>query len=594
MARQSLYRLLTSLPFAVTLLGTVLFLTALGTVILQGGPAADYPSRYGKGLGGAILALGLDDLFHTAWFNGLLVLLSISLALVVVRRRAWRLPQCGFLLSHGGVILVLLGALVANVWGFKGFIDLHEGETVTEAVSMDRRTQEMERRALNFSLRLDDFEIERHQPEYRFYVYRMEGEKYRVLRSLGLRDSNGWAFLADSGAEFRVLRAFPDYYQEARVKVVPAGEGGPGLRIRSANDVLVEGRLLWAGKPGRDQARLGDWEQAVRFVWDRPTPDEEARMAEEGPEGHVLVVAGDGCCPAEEVAVKPGGRYPILMGRFHVEVGSYMPDFVYDMETRQAATRSSAPNNPALFVSIRAEGESGVETHRWLFAQMPDYGGHGKAESGPALTYRHLPSTRPLQRELLVVGQSREVWELENGRVKDRTVLECEGRFPKMPDYTFQFLESAREEIEPATRSNEWKNPAVEIELRYGSHAESLLLQAMHGEPILLPDGRTLLSFEPKPDDIKGYLSRLSVMDQGREMVQKTIRVNDPLSYGGFLFYQANYRKEDSTYSGIQVVRDPGLPLVWTGMVMMCLGVVFSFYVRPKILQRESIPAAES
>jgi cytochrome c biogenesis protein ResB len=64
--------------------------------------------------------------------------------------------------------------------------------------------------------------------------------------------------------------------------------------------------------------------------------------------------------------------------------------------------------------------------------------------------------------------------------------------------------------------------------------------------------------------------------------------VNDPLSYKGYSFYQSNYRKEDPTYSGILVVRDPGLPVVWAGFVMVCAGVIFAFYARPRILERRS------
>lgn len=46
------------------------------------------------------------------------------------------------------------------------------------------------------------------------------------------------------------------------------------------------------------------------------------------------------------------------------------------------------------------------------------------------------------------------------------------------------------------------------------------------------PDGRP-----------KGYLSDLTVFENGREVVKKRIRVNDPLIHNGFYFYQSSYQK---------------------------------------------------
>lgn len=42
----------------------------------------------------------------------------------------------------------------------------------------------------------------------------------------------------------------------------------------------------------------------------------------------------------------------------------------------------------------------------------------------------------------------------------------------------------------------------------------------------------------------KAYFSDLEVLQDGKSMLRKTIRVNDPLVYGGIAFYQANYGKQ--------------------------------------------------
>jgi cytochrome c biogenesis protein len=40
---------------------------------------------------------------------------------------------------------------------------------------------------------------------------------------------------------------------------------------------------------------------------------------------------------------------------------------------------------------------------------------------------------------------------------------------------------------------------------------------------------------------VKSYNSRLTIIDQGREVLARTIRVNDPLAYKGIWFYQSSY-----------------------------------------------------
>lgn len=81
---------------------------------------------------------------------------------------------------------------------------------------------------------------------------------------------------------------------------------------------------------------------------------------------------------------------------------------------------------------------------------------------------------------------------------------------------------------------------------------------------------------------IKDYKSEISVIENGRFILTKTIEVNDPLSYKGITLYQTNYRflEDEKIYvSGFQVVKDPGVWPVYSGCILMILGVIFSFYI---------------
>ena len=59
----------------------------------------------------------------------------------------------------------------------------------------------------------------------------------------------------------------------------------------------------------------------------------------------------------------------------------------------------------------------------------------------------------------------------------------------------------------------------------------------------------------------KKYASDLSVMENGREVLRKTITVNDPLVYKGVWFYQSGYGQEGGATAQVAVSRQDGTSL---------------------------------
>ncbi len=586
--RRGLVRTMTSLPFSVALLGLLLVLTAVGTVVLQQAPPESYVERHGHALGALLLVLGMDDLFHAAWFTGLLALLAASLLLTIVENRAWRLPMWGHLCCHLGVVTVLAGGWIGSRYGFKGVIDLHEGQAAGEARVLGKGGIPGEGRPLGFSLLLEKFDVEHYKPEARFYVYEKAGEEYRVVRSFGVEEVLAKRPLGTDGSSFHLVMAYPDFMLSTEVLEVPQGSGGPVLQVDFKHEGRTVTAALQAGVPGRDAALLSPQGPPARFIWDTPSAAEMQRYAEASPEAHVVSVmpAGGGGEP-EELVVGVGTTARFASGNFDLQVIEYLPDFSYDGTAKKARTRSQDPNNPALHVKIR-DLKTGEEHLSWLFSNMPDFGhGSGHGEGGPRFTYRYEPAHQPAERELLILGAARQFWGLERGRKVREAPLEtwtavCEG----LPVAGMQVHPSAVVEAVPGTRSQAWENPVADIVLEEGGAARKLRLTAGHGQPVPLADGKRFLALEMRADEPKAFRSSLAVLEDGKKVAGKTIVVNDPLSYGGYMFYQSNFRKEDPTYSGIQVVKDPGLGVVFAGFAMMSLGVIFVYYIRPRILER--------
>ena len=78
------------------------------------------------------------------------------------------------------------------------------------------------------------------------------------------------------------------------------------------------------------------------------------------------------------------------------------------------------------------------------------------------------------------------------------------------------------------------------------------------------------------PQTPKSFKSSLEVLENGAVVASRTVMVNAPFSYRGYVFYQANYDPDDLSWSALQVVKDPGVPVVYSGFILMMAGLLGS------------------
>jgi len=169
-------KLLTRLEFA-----TVFFLVfgvfvAVGTLVVQGRPAAFYASAYPAFLKTIILGLGLNDLYYTGWFSALLVLLVVSLAATSLRIRNWR-----FWLLHLGIVVIIAGAAVGHIWGVKGYMALHTGQGQSRYQIMKRHRPTPNHGTLPFSVTLDRFQVVYYPERLQLVVYETTAKGLRPV-----------------------------------------------------------------------------------------------------------------------------------------------------------------------------------------------------------------------------------------------------------------------------------------------------------------------------------------------------------------------------------------------------------------------------
>jgi hypothetical protein len=148
------------------------------------------------------------------------------------------------------------------------------------------------------------------------------------------------------------------------------------------------------------------------------------------------------------------------------------------------------------------------------------------------------------------------------------------------------FLPNASRQAEYTTLSEEWRNPAVLLELLEDGRGREALLSARQGGALQLRRGGALV-FEHREDEVKAFRSEVTAL-AGPIREKAVITVNDPFTFGGWTFYQANYDPRDPTYSGIEAVRDPGVPWVFLGFALISAGVIYMFYLEARLRRRQA------
>ncbi|HSV27240.1 MAG TPA: cytochrome c biogenesis protein ResB [Sedimentisphaerales bacterium] len=71
------------------------------------------------------------------------------------------------------------------------------------------------------------------------------------------------------------------------------------------------------------------------------------------------------------------------------------------------------------------------------------------------------------------------------------------------------------------------------------------------------------------------------ISNEGKQLDEKTITVNNPAVFGGYHFFQSSYgHSQHGTYSVLQVKAISGLHVVYAGYILLCVGLVWSLWIR--------------
>lgn len=140
---RDLVRHLASLKLALGLLGVIVIAMAAAT-ILESTRGTETALRY---------------VYLSVWFRGLLFLFGLNVACSLVDAWPWGWRRAGFAMTHGSMLLVLVGALVTDTMKIEGRLALWEGEQ-SSRFSTASGGPAPATLDLPFSVRLESFEID--------------------------------------------------------------------------------------------------------------------------------------------------------------------------------------------------------------------------------------------------------------------------------------------------------------------------------------------------------------------------------------------------------------------------------------------------
>lgn len=210
-----------SIKLTIFLLILLAIISIIGTFIPQNASPTEYLQRYGTNLYLLLDFFNLFDMYHSWWFSTILLILSINLIACSIQRlpslwnqvfhkkevkvledsvikslpyvrqipmkkteeeiseqfKRWfrnleridsssfttfygekgRFSRLGVYLTHLSVLIILAGGLIGSLYGYRGFVNIFEGETVNY-IYLREKAHEVPK-PLDFSIRCEEFNI---------------------------------------------------------------------------------------------------------------------------------------------------------------------------------------------------------------------------------------------------------------------------------------------------------------------------------------------------------------------------------------------------------------------------------------------------
>lgn len=588
---KKIFNFLASLKLAVIVILGLAYVLALGTI---------YESLYGT-------PVAKEKVYGTIWFSLILFFLGVNVLCAALSRLPWKKHHIGFVVTHAGIIVILIGSFITQKWGIDGSMALAEGEAGDRVVLGDSLLQ----------VAIPDLAVVETWPA-KF------NEKNNDKSYVWKKELKDKSYLL-------VTRYYP--HAEASLKVL-AGKTdlNPALKVTLSNLPM-------------EAAPLSEW------IFEKESPI-QSKKASMGP-AQISFVSKKDLDNLQESSISPStenkGKIELLLPEgkktefevskalneiievegtpYRVKGIQYIPDAV--VRDNKLVTRSEKPNNPAFEFEIL--GPDLQESHL-VFVRFPDLAAvHGKHQkSGIKAFYKMDEAISGMGKaELYLAIEGKGKSEEERGdeifyRIRSKQGL-TEARKAKVGEkYStgWMGIEFQVEELIPKAHAEvqfrqvklkkgmkEGPPPALQVKIEKDGKSEQAWMQqgdmkvlTLDGSPYVLRYGLRSypLGFKVKLDKFQvlrypgsespsAFESFVTVNNEktGAQFNAK-IHMNEPLDYEGYTFYQSSYQEApgQATISIFSIARDPGIPVKYAGSILLVGGIALMFWFKPLFVQK--------
>jgi hypothetical protein len=564
--------------------------------------------------------------YQSWWFIGMLILLGVNVFCAAMSRYPWKGYQTGFVITHLGIITLLIGSIIGLLFGVEGNVTMMENGPPRAFLAQDFEVVQIARQDKGLSASVPI------------------GLDHRALKPGEVRRLK----TGKLGLEIGVTARHANSKEELIVKD-GTGPRNPALKFSFSSKLpgmeqsgMHVSEWLVASDPNRKTLSINPAKFRIEAIDDpallaqrlRPPQEKKASSGK----GTLKLVTGDQelKIPVEEYL---DHEFKSPDGKTTVKLEEYFADL--RIVDKKPVSVSDEPKNPAIFFSVTTEkGKS----KGFGFADYPDMN-MIQGEAGPdkatrvGYEFERPEAASPgmgglLNTVTVLVGPDNKLYYtsdsarsgFHSGELQIGVGQLISTNSPMKPEFKVEEFH-ARPEIvtkyvpDATNEMTQFIFPAIELELKAGGQSTNVFVRwgdpkavTLGGIPYELTYGWSTVPLDfslqlerfemPKyegTEDPSGYESYVKVKDAktGEEFSRK-IWMNNPMTYHGYRLSQASFdapKGEGETYrSTLQVLKDPGWFFKWTGSLLIVLGIITMFYLKPyfKGLQKERAKRAAS
>lgn len=342
----ALLRFCGSMQLAMILMAVIIVAATAGT-LLESGFNANVAQAY---------------VYDAPWFYTWLFLLCVNLIAAVLVKYPWQPHQYGFIIVHGGIVVMLVGGIIGRILGVEGYIHLTEegspqnylvtGETLFQVKQPDHSAE-------SFSLPLN-LRNPSHGRPFQFNAGRLKIDVLDVTHELGIRQivessNNGGEpalrlVVSGEAAPHPIDRMLVMNNTEHGILRLGANSirfGGASVEHSGATQAVIVSRerhFAFARLQGANMARVMEGKRsnaAVKYEFDPEQSD--------APAGTLLITIDDSIFnfAVDELAKN---TLPLADTGWSLHNVQYFPDF--RMQNGQAVNYSDKPANPTVIFEL--------------------------------------------------------------------------------------------------------------------------------------------------------------------------------------------------------------------------------------------------